>query len=87
MIEAMAIGLPYICTDCDGGGAREIIEDNVNGILIPKKDKEALKKAMLKMINDAELRNRCSENAVKIKDSLSVDSIVDEWIKVIESVI
>lgn len=87
MIEAMAIGLPCICTDCDGGGAREIIEDSVNGILIPKKDKEALKKAMLKMINDAELRNRCSENAVKIKDSLSVDGIVDEWIKVIESVI
>lgn len=87
MIEAMAIGLPCICTDCDGGGASEIINNGVNGILIPKKDKEALKNAMLKMINDDELRNRCSENAVKIKDLLSVDSIVAEWIKVVERAI
>ena len=34
MLEAMAIGLPTICTDCAGGGAREIIEDGVNGFLI-----------------------------------------------------
>ena len=26
MLEAMAIGLPCVCTDCDGGGAREIIK-------------------------------------------------------------
>ena len=46
MIEAMACGLPTIATDCIGGGARAIIEDHVNGILVPRGDSNTLCKAM-----------------------------------------
>ena len=83
MLEAMAIGLPTVCTDCDGGGARMMIEDHVNGLLVPKGDKQAVYHAMKEIVEDEALSDRLSENAEKIKIKLSVDNIVKEWIKMI----
>ncbi len=42
LIEALAMGVPSICTDCGGGGPRELIEDGVNGFLYPIRDVDAL---------------------------------------------
>ncbi len=86
MIEAMALGLPCICTDCLGGGAREMIKNNNNGILVPMKNKKALADAMLKMATDVEFSQECSKNASKVRDELSVSEIAKKWIAVIESV-
>ena len=83
MLEAMAIGLPTVCTDCDGGGARMMIEDHVNGLLVPKGDKQAVYHAMKEIVEEETLSDRLSENAEKIKIKLSVDNIVKEWIKMI----
>lgn len=83
MLEAMAIGLPTVCTDCDGGGARMMIEDHVNGLLVPKGDKQAVYHAMKEIVEDEALSDRLSKNAEKIKIKLSVDNIVKEWIKMI----
>lgn len=49
-IEAMAMGLPVIATDC--GGPRDIVNEQ-NGYLIPVDDKQALVDALVKMRNDA----------------------------------
>lgn len=86
MIEAMAIGLPCVCTDCLGGGAREIIKDGENGLLVPLKDAEALYKAMKRFITDKELSEKCSKNASKIREDLSAEKIAEKWIEVIEKV-
>lgn len=85
MIEAMAIGLPTICTDCPSGGAREIIVDHVNGLLTPVKDADALCAAMSEVADSKELSDRLSENATKIKEDLSVDKIMKEWWSVIDA--
>ena len=81
MLEAMAIGLPTVCTDCDGGGARMMIQDHVNGLLVPKGDVQAVYQAMKKIIEDEELAEKLSINCSKLKEELSVDNIVNEWIK------
>ncbi len=86
MIEAMAIGLPCVCTDCLGGGAREMIRHEENGLLVPMKDEEALYLAMKRMIEDDELRQRCSSNAARVRDDLSAENIGKQWIEFIESV-
>jgi glycosyltransferase involved in cell wall biosynthesis len=59
-IEAMAAGKPVIASRV--GGIPEVIEDNVSGILVPNGDGDALAKAMIKLIDDAELRRRLGEN-------------------------
>lgn len=86
MIEAMAIGLPCVCTDCLGGGAREVIKHEENGLLVPMKDEEALYKAIKRFIEDQKLAQKCGKNAAKIRESQSVENIATKWLEVIERV-
>ncbi len=83
MIEAMAIGLPCVCTDCLGGGAREMIRNGENGLLVPMNDVYSLAEAMIRMVSDNELAEKCSENALKIREELSAETIAKEWLKLL----
>ena len=87
MIEAMAIGLPCVCTDCLGGGAREMITNGENGLLVPMKDTNALALAMCRMADDEALSRKCSENAAKIRETHKVESIASKWLESIEKFI
>lgn len=86
MIEAMAIGLPCICTDCGGGGAREMITDGENGLLVPVGNAEALKNAMVRMITEEGLAEKCGRNAAEIRETHSAEKISEKWIEVIENI-
>lgn len=83
MLEAMAIGLPTICTDCPAGGARAIIKDHENGILVPVDDVQAMVNAMKEVAGDPELAEKLSVNGTKIREELSVDKIVNQWMEII----
>lgn len=61
VIEAGAMGLAQIVTNING--AREIIKDGENGVIVPSKDADALYKAMRKLTLDTELRKRLATNA------------------------
>ena len=86
MIEAMACGLPTIATDCIGGGARAIIEDHVNGILVPRGDSNTLCKAMCEIAENDILSENLSKNALKINETLSKERIVGKWLKELEKI-
>ena len=86
MLEAMAIGLPTICTDCPAGGARMMITPYENGLLVPCCDKDALVKAMKEVIDNPELADKMSRNSVKIRERLNIDRIVRMWMDAIEEV-
>lgn len=85
MIEAMAIGLPCICTDCLGGGTIEVMVDHENGLIVPTKDADALYRAMKEYIEHPELAEKCSHNATAIRERLDVKRIAAQWIDIIES--
>ena len=42
ILEAMALGLPVVSTDCPPGGPRMVITPEVNGLLVPVGDEQAL---------------------------------------------
>ena len=84
MIEAMAIGLPCICTDCLGGGTREVMIDEENGLIVPMNDVDAMYCAMKRFADDPDFAERCGENASKIRDKLSVEKIAQQWIDVFQ---
>ena len=79
MLEAMAIGLPTICTDCPCGGARMVISNGINGVLIPVGDKNALVSALEKLSENYELADNISTNASALREKLSVDKITEQW--------
>ncbi len=83
MLEAMAIGLPTICTDCPAGGARAVIKDHENGILVPVNDVQAMANAMKGIAGDPELAEKLSLNGTKLREELSVNKIVNQWMEII----
>lgn len=84
LLEAMAIGLPVISTDCLGGGARAVIEDGVNGQLVPCNDEETLYNAMKKYIENPAFATKCGNKASEIREELSVEKITDQWLMLAE---
>lgn len=79
MIEAMALGLPCIVTDCPCGGGRMMISSYENGILVPVRDVEAMYKAMKYVIENPGKAVYMSENAAKLRSDLAIDKIAAEW--------
>ena len=87
MLEAMAMGLPCVCTDCPCGGARAVIDNGVNGLLVPVGDTEKLVEAMRYMLTHPEEAQRMGENAAKIKDERRPRKIAEEWDRLIRETV
>ena len=87
LMEAMASGLPCVSTDCGGGGARFLIKNGENGLLVPQKDEEAMARAMERILSDEVFALKLGENARKLQETLAPDKIYGEWEKFILKVI
>lgn len=79
MLEAMALGLPTICTDCPVGGAALMISHGINGMLVPVGNAEALVVAMSKIADDELLAKSVSDNAKEIVNCFSAENIGFMW--------
>ncbi len=79
LLEAMAVGLPCVSTDCSPGGARLLIQDNENGFLVPRNDSQALSKAMERILGNRELAEKLGKNAVSVKETFARDRIFGMW--------
>ena len=85
LMEAMAIGLPVISTDCPIGGSSMLVRDGRNGLLVPLRDKQALSMAMERIATDTRLAQTMSEEAVSVRRLYSVEKICEQWIKILKN--
>lgn len=84
LLEAMAVGIPCISTNCPTGPS-EIIVNKKNGILIKTGDKEELVKALLYLINNQDSRIKIGKNAKEhILNNYSVEEICNRFINICE---
>ena len=81
LLEALALGIPCISTDCKPGGARELIEDGLNGIIVPLNDKEGLVTAMVKLLSDKPLAKKFSSKKNDTIRKHNPERIYNEWEK------
>ena len=83
MLEALAMGLPCVCTDCPVGGAAMVIKDHHNGILVEVGNQQELLTAMLEIAEDDMLAKKLSANATQVRIDYSVEKIGARWAEVI----
>ena len=81
MLEAMAIGMPVVCTDCPIGGAKAVIRNGENGMLAKVGDPKNFADSIIKVLSNKELAESLSLNAAKIRDELSLENISKKWME------
>lgn len=87
LIEALALGLPVIATDVPSGGTRELIEDGVNGLIIPAGDQRALEEAVDRILGDPVFARKIGTEAAKIQEKLSPERVNALWRAYFEGII
>jgi glycosyltransferase involved in cell wall biosynthesis/ribosomal protein S18 acetylase RimI-like enzyme len=76
-MEAAAMGLPIVATDIRG--CRQVVDDGVNGLLVPVLDPPALARAITKLGGDRESLASMSEASARIaRDRFDEDAVVDK---------
>jgi glycosyltransferase involved in cell wall biosynthesis len=78
LLEAMSIGLPAVAFDCPTGPG-EVIEDGVNGILVPPGDVDALAAALIALIEDPDRRRAMGAAAYDTSRRFFMPSVRDSW--------
>lgn len=84
LMEAMALGIPCVATDCPCGGPRFLIKNKENGYLIAINDTENLYKKMKEVLETDQ--TVISKNASKITIGLNPKKINENWREYIEKI-
>src|SRR5690606_10072716 len=72
-----ACGVPVVMTD--DGGSREYVELGKNALVVPVKDRVALRDAAQQLLSDRDLRMRCIENGLATAAQFSWPSITNRF--------
>lgn len=78
LCEALASGLPAVCTDC-GGGVRDIIEATGGGLLVPREDAAALAGGLGRLMGDEALRDRLARRAPEVVKHFNPEKTYGAW--------
>lgn len=86
LMEAMALGLPCVSTDCPCGGPRFLIRNGENGVLVPVGDEEKMAESMRRILEDSKLRESIAAKAIEIQEQLAPEKIYGKWEEFLERV-
>ena len=75
LIEGAAYGLPIVTTNTIG--CKDVVEDGVNGFLVPIKNVEQLSKRIFELIQNKDLRNKMGMESFKIASNKFSSKIIN----------
>ena len=87
LMEALALGIPCVATDCPCGGCRYLIEDGVNGLLVPTSDEDALLGALERLLGNPKEAERMARQSVEDIKRIYPDRVYAKWDAYIEKYI
>jgi N,N'-diacetylbacillosaminyl-diphospho-undecaprenol alpha-1,3-N-acetylgalactosaminyltransferase len=77
LLEAASMGLPLVTTDSPG--CNEVVEDGLNGFLVPGRDPEALAQAIIRLIESPGLRRRFGkESRLRAVERFDLSKVADQ---------
>lgn len=78
LAEAMAAGVAVVSFDCDSG-PRELIRQEVDGILVPPENVEQLASAIERLIVDPQFRQRLARRAPEVLQRFTAERFFQQW--------
>ena len=86
LLEASALAKPIVTTDAVG--CREVVDDKVNGFLVPVGDASALALKIKELIDDADLRDTMGKNGrIKAVNEFDVDIVVKKYLEIYDKTV
>ena len=83
ILEAQSLGLPVVASRV--GGVHESIEDGVTGLLVPKRDPDALANALIEILGNDERREAMGKaSRARIERSFRLETMVESVAKTYE---
>lgn len=79
LMEAMALGLPVISTDCPCGGSRYWIESGITGQLVPVKDVKSMTQGIEYYILNPEEAEKMGKKARQRLQEATMDKVYEQW--------
>ena len=79
LLEAMAMGLCCVATDCPIGGPAAIVRNGENGLLLPMDDCTAMAQALDKLMRNPELAERMGREARNISADFEFETVCAQW--------
>ena len=86
LLEAMAAGRCCVSTACPCGGPEAVIENGVNGLLVPVGAEEALSAAMRELLEDEKKRRALAVAAGESAEAFRPEAIFEHWRDYVERV-
>jgi glycosyltransferase involved in cell wall biosynthesis len=78
IVEAMACGASVVATECHG--PREIVSSGVNGSLVPVGDEQALRQALVDLLDDPKRREHYREGALRRAQDYAVTRVGEQYV-------
>ncbi|MCK4791247.1 MAG: glycosyltransferase family 4 protein [Desulfobacteraceae bacterium] len=86
VIEAMVCGKPVVATR--SGGIPELIEDGRSGLLVDRDDSDALAGAILRLLNDKNLRESMGKaGRERVLEKFTWDKVANDLMKLYQSIL
>lgn len=82
LLEAMAIGIPCVSTNC--AGADEYIEDGVNGFLVDVGDENTFAEKMIALYENKDMQEQFSQKSKQTSVEFSLGAVMNKWDEIIE---
>lgn len=82
LLEAMALDVPIVLTDCLGG-AREVLAEGRVGLIVPRDDPSALAKAMWQLAEDERTRQEFIDEGRRQVQKFESKAIARQWLELV----
>ena len=87
LLEALAVGVPCLSTNCPCGGPKMVIKDRTNGMLVPVKDEQSFYERLLELQESVELRNQIGRAAKQNAKNFASETVFKSWYAYIHNVL